>query len=121
MNQVKLIGRLGADPDVKYLPDGKMVVNVNLATSNDYKKNEEWVKRPASWHRLVAFGDIAEELAKYAKGNKLEIEGKITYRQWENKDGNKMTLTEIQVWKIEGTPSDVKPSASEPVDDDIPF
>jgi single-strand DNA-binding protein len=98
-----------------------MVVNVNLATSNDYKKNEEWVKRPASWHRLVAFGDIAEELAKYAKGNKLEIEGKITYRQWENKDGNKMTLTEIQVWKIEGTPSDVKPSASEPVDDDIPF
>jgi single-strand DNA-binding protein len=120
MNKVQLGGRLGADPEVKYLPDGKMVANVNIATSNDYKdKKDEWVKRPASWHRLVAFGDVAEQLAKYAKGNKLEVEGKIIYRSWEDKEGNKRTTTEIQVWKITGTANDPAPQTED--NNDVPL
>jgi single-strand DNA-binding protein len=121
MNKVQLSGRLGKDPEVRYLPDGTMVVNVSMATSNDYKKkgDTEWTKKPASWHNLVAFGDVATALADYSKGQKLQIDGKIVYKQWEDKDGNKRSSTEIQVWQIAG--ENVEVVKETPTDDDVPF
>jgi single-strand DNA-binding protein len=120
MNIVKLGGHLGKDPEIRYLPDGNMVVNVSLATSNDYKPrdSDEWIKKPASWHNLVAFGKTAEELSGFKKGNKLQVEGKITYESWTDKDGNKRYATKIQVFNIVSQ-TDNKSYSIEA--DDVPF
>ena len=116
MNLVKLGGHLGIDPEIRYLPKGDMVVNASLATSNDYKNRDsgEWIKKPASWHNLVAFGKVAEELAGFAKGNKIQVEGKIMYEEWTDKSGNKRTATKIQIFKIEKQGADNEPK-------DVPF
>lgn len=119
MNKVALEGRLGKDPEIRYLPDGKMVVNATLATSNDYKnkQTEEWVKRPADWHNLVAFGAVGEQLAGYKKGEKIAIEGKITYKDWTDKAGAKRKSTEIQIWQITAKQQPAEPTP----DEEMPF
>jgi single-strand DNA-binding protein len=117
-----LSGRLGKDPEMKYLPNGNSVASATLATSNDYKPKDggDWVKKPASWHRLTAFGKTAEMLCEYRKGDKLTVEGKITYTEWTDKEGVKKTSTEIQVFQVvqperkEAAPADLH-------DDNIPF
>lgn len=101
MNKVELSGHVGKDPEVTYLPDGKQLTKLTLATSNDYKgKDGNWVKKPASWHNLIAYGKIAEMLAEAKKGSKLQVEGKIQYRDWSDKSGNKRTTTEIVVFVV---------------------
>ena len=120
MNRVILEGHLGRDPEIRYLSSGQPMATVSLATSNDYKKGEEWVKMPASWHNLVAFGDVATSLAEARRGEKVKVEGKITYRKWE-KDGQERTSMEIQVFKAEianARPQDQPPM---PEGDEIPF
>lgn len=120
MNKVILSGHIGKDPEVTYLPDGKQVTKVTLATSNNYKgKDGKWIEKSASWHTLVAFGRFAEQLAEYRKGNKLEVEGKIQYRQWEDKGGVKHTTAEIIVFSVVGkqAPEQTPDTSGE----DVPF
>lgn len=102
MNKVQLEGRLGKDVEIKYTQDGKMIATVSMATSNDYKDKQtgEWVKRDATWHNLVCFGSLAEALANYKKGDKLNVSGKINYKEYTGKDGVKKNATEIQVFGI---------------------
>lgn len=123
MNKVQLEGRLGKDPEIKFMPSGKAVASVSLATSNDYKDKSsgEWITKPASWHNLVAFGTDADALAGYRKGDKLKVEGKIQYEEWTDKAGAKRLTTKIVCFGIVAAdgPKEVAP---EPLpDDDVPF
>jgi single-strand DNA-binding protein len=97
LNQVQLIGRLGQDPEVKYLPNGDAVCNVSVATSEKWKdKASGEQKEKTEWHRVVIFGKLAEIAGEYLrKGALVFFQGKIETRQWE-KDGEKRYSTEIR-------------------------
>lgn len=96
VNKVILIGRLGADPDVRYTPDGSPVVNFNMATDEPVRAADgSWEDR-AEWHRIVAFDKIAEKCGTYlSKGKLVYVEGKLKTRQWEDAQGVKRYTTEI--------------------------
>ena len=96
VNKAILIGRLGKDPEVRYTPDGAMVTNFNLATDEQWKdKNGEKVQK-TEWHRIVAFGKLAEICGNYlVKGKLIFVEGRIQTRSWEDKEGVKRYTTEI--------------------------
>jgi single-strand DNA-binding protein len=96
VNKALLIGRLGADPEVRYTPDGMMVTNFRLATDLQWKdKNGEKLQK-TEWHRIVAYGKLAEICSNYlSKGKLIFVEGRIQTRSWEDKDGVKRSTTEI--------------------------
>ena len=102
MNRVILEGHAGKDAEVKFTPSGKMVCTFSLATSNDYKdkQTDEWIKQPPTWHNITSFGKVAEELADVKKGGKIKVQGKIQYRDWTDKQGNKRSITEILVFRV---------------------
>lgn len=98
VNKVILVGTLGQDPEVRYLPNGSAVTNISLATSEQWtdKQSGQKVER-TEWHRVVMFGKVAEIAGEYArKGTQLYIEGKLQTREWE-KDGIKRFTTEVHV------------------------
>ena len=96
VNKVILVGRLGADPEVRYTNTGTPVANFNIATSSSFTdKSGERTER-TEWHRIVAFGKLAEICGEYlAKGKQIYIEGRLQTRDWEDRDGNKRKTTEI--------------------------
>lgn len=97
LNEVKLIGSLGQDPEVRKLPNGDSVANISLATSKKWKdKNTGEPKEKTEWHRVVVFGKLADICAQYLrKGSKAYFCGELETRQWE-KDGEKRYTTEIR-------------------------
>jgi len=97
INKVILIGNLGADPEVKYLSNGTTVANFRIATSENRVNRTSGEKTTITeWHRIVAFGRLAEICGEYLnKGKQVYIEGRIRTRSWEDKDGNKRFTTEI--------------------------
>lgn len=100
-NKVQLIGRLGQTPEVKKLDSGKIVANFSLATSDKYKNAKGELIENTEWHNLVAWGKTAEIIEKYVKkGNEIAIEGKLTNRSWEDKDGNNRYATEVLVSEV---------------------
>lgn len=98
INKVILIGNLGKDPEVKYLPSGSAVVNVTLATSEQWKDKDSGEKKDRTeWHNLVFYGRVAEIAGEYLKkGSQCYVEGSLRTRAWE-KDGVKRYTTEIIV------------------------
>ena len=96
INKAILVGRLGADPEVRYTPDGAMVTNFRIATDEQWKdKNGEKVQK-TEWHKIVAFGKLAEICGKYlVKGKLVYLEGRIQTRTWDDKEGVKRYTTEI--------------------------
>lgn len=98
VNKAILIGNVGGDPEVRYMPNGNAVANITLATSDSWKdKNTGHQQDRTEWHRVVFFGRLAEVVGEYVrKGSKLYIEGRIQTREWE-KDGVKRYTTEIVV------------------------
>lgn len=96
VNKVILIGNLGQDPEVRYMPNGNAVANVTLATSETWKdKNTGEQQEKTEWHRVVFFRRLAEVVGEYVKkGSKIYIEGRLQTRQWE-KDGVTRYTTEI--------------------------
>jgi len=97
VNKVLLIGRLGRDPDVRYTPDGTMVVNFSIATDETYKNKQGLKVSQTEWHKIVVFGKLAEICGNYlVKGKLVFIEGKLQTRTWDDKDGGgKRSSTEI--------------------------
>lgn len=97
VNKVILIGNLGADPEVRYSPDGTAVAKFNIATSDQWKdRNTGEMKKSTEWHRIVAFRRLGEICGEYlAKGKQVYIEGSLRTNQWQDKDGNKRYTTEI--------------------------
>ena len=106
MNKVILKGRLGQDWELVTTTNDISVAKTSLATSEKYKDKET-----TSWHRLVAWNKTGENLSKYTnKGDELLIEGKVTYNDWEDKEGNKRKTTEIIVERFYFIGSKVAPS-----------
>jgi len=95
-NSVKLIGHLGADPEIKKMESGKTLAIINIATSESYKNTKGDKVTETQWHRIVAWGYTAEYVEKYLrKGNHVALDGKLTHRSYEDKDGAKRYTTEV--------------------------
>ena len=97
-NSVRLIGRLGEDPKVRKLGNGRTVVNFSMATTEVYRDSEGNKKSETTWHKIVAWGQPAVVAEKYLKkGSEVAVEGKLTNRSWDGKDGEKHYVTEVSV------------------------
>ncbi len=135
VNKVILIGNLGADPEIRRFSDDGIVANFRIATTESYKdKNGDWQDN-TEWHNIVAWRYLAERVEKYLKkGMQVYVEGKLTTRSWEDKEGNKRYTTEVvanninMLGKREQGSTDTPPPPSpgdEPdtpaPDDDLPF
>tara|TARA_B110000967_G_scaffold65933_1_gene68075 strand:- start:40977 stop:41312 length:336 start_codon:yes stop_codon:yes gene_type:complete len=97
-NKVILIGHLGNDPEVKDLESGTKVANFSLATNDYYKDPQGERVENTQWHHLVAWNNTAEILEKYVKkGQEVAVEGKLTNRSYDDKEGNKRYVTEVVV------------------------
>ena len=103
VNKVILIGNLGRDPELRYTQTGQAVCNFSLATTESWsdKSSGDKVER-TEWHRIVAWGRTAELCAQYlAKGRTVYIEGRLQTREWEDRDGNKRTTTEVNALTVQ--------------------
>ena len=143
VNKVILVGNLGKDPEVRYMPNGNAVANITLATSESWKdKTSGEQQETTEWHRIVMFrrlGEIAGEYLK--KGSQVYIEGKLQTRKWQDNSGNDRYTTEIVANEMQmlgsrgGSANFASESAAAPAaavsskapapagdfDDDIPF
>lgn len=96
-NKVQLIGRLGQDPEVVTFPDGNKIVKFSMATDDSYKNKEGEKVERTYWHNVVVRGGLVKIVEDYvSKGQEIAIEGKLTNRSWDDKDGNKRYITEVQ-------------------------
>jgi single-strand DNA-binding protein len=96
VNKVILVGNLGRDPEVRYLPSGDPVANVTIATSSRYKSKTGEMVEETEWHRVTFFGRLAEIVSQYLKkGRSVYIEGRIKTRKYTDKDGQEKYATDI--------------------------
>ena len=95
-NKVQLIGHVGQDPEIKNLEGGKKVANITLATNEVYYNDKGEKVEQTEWHRISAWGKTAEIIEKYVtKGKEIAIEGKLTHRSYDDKNGEKRYVTEV--------------------------
>ena len=141
VNKVILVGNLGNDPEVRYLPSGQPVANFNIATTERWTGKDGNAGEKTEWHRIVVFGKQAENCKEYLKkGRQVYVEGRLQTREWNDKEGNKRNTTEVVAQLVQflgtgpgggkGRPADA-PAAGETApeapsvlgnsDDDIPF
>lgn len=132
LNKVMIIGRLGQDPDIRYMPNGKAVANLSVATSYKTSTTES-----TEWHRVVFYERLAEVAGEYlTKGRQVYIEGRLKTRKWQDKEGNDRYTTEIVGYRLDMLGSRDEQSAPQTsneqrppsgpgekpeFDDDIPF
>src|SRR5690554_1250481 len=112
VNKVTLIGTVGRDPEMRFTPGGSAIANFSMATNESYNdKNTGQRVENTEWHRIVAFGKLAEIIQQYVKkGGKLYIEGKLRTNEWE-KDGIKRYSTDIiaiEKIMLDRAPADIK-------------
>ncbi len=101
LNKVMLIGRLGQDPEVRYTQSNTAVATLSLATSERYKDGNGEFQEKTEWHRVVAWGRLAEICQQYLhKGSLIYIEGPLQTRQWEDNQGQKRYTTEIKALQM---------------------
>ena len=138
VNKVILIGNLGADPDVRYLPSGDAVANLRLATTDKFKDKSGVMQEVTEWHTVAFFGKTAEICAQYLKkGSPIYVEGSLRTRKWQDKTGADRYTTEIRGDRMQmlggsrdqetGT-GDQSPKTPAPtpapvpfIDDEVPF
>jgi single-strand DNA-binding protein len=100
-NKVQLIGNLGANPEIRSFDNGKSVARFSLATTDSYTDSSGKRISETQWHNLVAWGGLAKIAEKYLnKGSEVAVEGKLTHRTYEDKDGNKKYYTEVVLHDI---------------------
>lgn len=134
INKVILIGRLGADPEIRYTPSGAEVATFRIATSETWTNKEGEKEERTEWHRIVAWRGLAKICGEYlAKGKMVYIEGRLRTRSWEDREGNKRSTTEIEAleMKMLGGPGEAPRKTKEPAteysppavkdEEDIPF
>jgi single-strand DNA-binding protein len=150
VNKVILVGNLGRDPEVRYLPDGGAVTNVSVATTDTWKDKSGEKQERTEWHRIAFFGKLAEIAGEYLKkGSQVYVEGRLQTRKWQDKEGKERYTTEIVADRMqmlgsrgggseamarepkaaaaESGGGDAKPAAKkggasfDDMDDDIPF
>ena len=133
INRVQLLGNVGKDPEVKHLDSGSVVANFSLATSETYKNKAGEKVSTTEWHNVIIWGKLAEVVEMWVKkGSQLFLEGKITTRSWEDKEGNKRYMTEIvcnNMQMLGGNKSNSGPTEDKPSEsnndnyegEDLPF
>jgi single-strand DNA-binding protein len=145
INKVILVGNLGQDPETRYMPSGKAVTNLRLATSDSWKDKQTGEQREQTeWHSVVMYDRLAEIAAEYLrKGSQIYVEGRLKTRKWQDKEGKDRYTTEIIANEMQmlgsrrgarpgaeprGEPRTAptqqraaQPAAAGEVDDDIPF
>ncbi|MDH2206784.1 single-stranded DNA-binding protein [Empedobacter falsenii] len=100
-NKVQLIGNVGSNPEVKTLENEKKLAKFSLATNESYTNSKGEKVQQTTWHNLVAYGPIVNVIEKHVeKGKQLAIEGKLTYRDYQDKDDQQKTITEIIIDEI---------------------
>ncbi|HYP68802.1 MAG TPA: single-stranded DNA-binding protein [Thiobacillaceae bacterium] len=96
LNKVMLIGNLGADPEMRYMPSGDAIANLRIATSEKFKDKNGDKQERTEWHRVALFGKLGEIAGQYLKkGSSVYIEGRIQTRKWQDKEGQDRYTTEI--------------------------
>lgn len=132
LNKVMLIGRIGQSPELKYTKNNTPVLTLSLATNQSVKDGEGW-RDVTTWHTVIVWNKLAENISKYAKkGNRVYVDGSLSVRTYTDKDNIKRTITEIVAEKIqllESKPTETNPEpeyrAPEPPDadgsDSLPF
>jgi len=137
VNKVILIGNLGADPEVRYSQGGTAVAKFRIATTETWKNQDGSKTEKTEWHRIVAFGRLAEICGEYlAKGRPVYIEGRLQTQKWEDKDKNTRYTTEVVAQSMQllggkgGGAGETQGFAAEPeqqyakqgdIGDDVPF
>ena len=131
INKVILIGHLGADPELRYTPNGTPVANFRIATTERWINKQGERMESTEWHRIVAWGKLGEFCGLYLnKGKQVYIEGRLRTRSWEDKDGKKQWTTEIIAQRLQllgkperpSTPPEELAAPEEvPTEEDIPF
>ncbi len=127
-----LIGRLGGDPELRYTQGGTAVSRFSLATNETWKDKQTGENRDkTTWHKVVVWGRMAEVVSEYlAKGRQVYVEGRIENRSWEDNEGQKKYITEINADKViflggkgdtSASVQDDNFSTDDIIDDDIPF
>ncbi len=109
VNKVILVGRLGADPEVKTISSGQTVARFNIATSDSWVDREGTRQERTEWHRVVVWGRLAEICGKHlSKGRQCFIEGRLQTRSWEDQQGQKRYTTEVVANNVQflGAPSE---------------
>ncbi len=125
VNKAILVGRVARDPEVKSTPSGQTVCSFSLATNKEWKGKDGEKQSKTEWHNLVFWGKLAEIVGQYVtKGQELYVEGRIEYREWEDKEGVKRKNTDIIVEQMQmgskanaqGTTRSAQPTAPEPAE-----
>ena len=97
-NKVQLIGHVGNDPEIKSFDGGKKLAKLSIATNESYKNDKGEKVEETQWHNLIAWGKTAETIEKYVvKGKEIAIEGKLTHKSYEDKNGEKRYVTEVVI------------------------
>ena len=121
-NRIVIIGNVGQDPTTKTLEGGAKVTTFTLATSETWKDKQGNKKEEVQWHSVQLWRGLAEVAEKYVKkGSKLLIEGKVTYRSYEDKEGNTKYITEIVGKEMKMLGGKQQEQGSKPVKEDLPF
>ena len=95
-NSVQLIGHVGQEPEIKNLEGGKKLANISIATNEVYYRENGDKVEQTQWHRVTAWGKTADIIERFVtKGKEIGIEGKLTHRSYDDKDGNKRYVTEV--------------------------
>jgi single-strand DNA-binding protein len=102
INKVIIVGRLGADPEVKTVSGGTTVARLSLATSENWTDREGQKQERTEWHRIVVWGKMGETCGKYlSKGRQVYVEGRLQTRSWEDQQGQKKYTTEIVAQNVQ--------------------
>ena len=102
VNKVILIGNLGRDPEVRYMPSGDAVANISIATTETWKDKTGEKQEKTEWHRVAMFGKTAEIAGEYLKkGSQVYIEGRLETRKWTDKEGHERYTTEIRADRMQ--------------------
>ncbi|QBH97205.1 single-stranded DNA-binding protein [Limnobaculum zhutongyuii] len=124
LNKVCLIGYLGQDPEIRYMPDGRAVATVSLATSESWKDKDAGEQRHRTeWHRIVIFGGLAEVAGRHLKkGSQIYVEGQLRTRKWKDNIGAERQTTEVVIdmhglMQMLGSKSSNAPTESPPIDE----
>ena len=121
-NKITIIGNVGKDPETRTLENGTKVTSLTLATSETWKDKQGNKKEEVQWHSVQLWRGLAEVAEKYVKkGSKLLIEGKVTYRSYEDKEGNTKYITEIVGKEMKMLGGKQQEQGSKPVKEDLPF
>lgn len=100
-NKVQLIGNLGGKPEIRNIDSGKKLANFSIATNESYRNAKGERVTETQWHRIVAWGKVAEIAEKYLdKGSEVVVEGKLVTRNYNDKDGVKRYITEVQISEL---------------------